>query len=314
MAMEAWKEVWMLKWWLACKTCPKLYTDGLLLTRRSATLLLTHMPSQRLNQERLEAYLSAVARPTFDISSHLTSPPRLRRGQSGTSGTNTPRDLQTSLKILELYTLHVLPRNGEWSYAREFIMMSELLDDERKEAFLQALHGLKEEREEAAVREKQIQRAQQEQLERQRKEEHEERQAEAQRIEDDRRRDDLRRRQQENQAKENLNRSKSTHNRGASGGTASQPRPPKKDLSRGPPMSMFARMTTFFSNLQQLLFNTSDNLRANPMLLLRTVLFVLALSLAVGRRDIRERIRRIIERMWLKVRATVGMGIKVSSI
>jgi hypothetical protein len=273
------------------------------------------MPSQRFNQEKLEAYLSAVARPTFDISSHLTSPPRLRRGASGTSGTNTPRDLQTSLKILELYTLHVLPRNGEWNYAREFISMSELLDDERKEAFLQALHGLKEEKEQATVREKEIQRAQAEQLERQKQEEQEERQAEAKTIEDGRRRDELRRRQLENQAKENLNRPKSAQNRGSPGGTASQPRPSsKKDLSRRPPLSMFGRMTIFFSNLQILLFNASDNLRTNPMLLLRTVLFILAISLAVGRRDIRERIRRIIERMWLKVRATVGMGVKVTSI
>jgi hypothetical protein len=273
------------------------------------------MPSQRLNQERLEAYLSAVARPTFDITSHLTSPPRLRRGASGTPGTNTPRDLQTSLKILELYTLHVLPRNGEWNYAREFIMMSELLDDERKEAFLQALHGLKEEREETAVREKEIQRAQHEQLERQRKDEEEERKAEAKRIEEGRRRDEMRRRQLENQAKESLNRPKSAHTRGISGGTASQPRPSaKKDLSRRPPLSMFARMSIFFSNLQTLLFSATGNLRDNPMLLLRTILFILALGLAVGRRDIRERIRRIIERMWLKVRATVGMGVKVTQL
>ena len=35
------------------------------------------------------------------------------------TGTDTPRDLEKRIKLLELYTLHVLPRNEEWDYARE---------------------------------------------------------------------------------------------------------------------------------------------------------------------------------------------------
>ena len=79
----------------------------------------------------------------------------MQRRKSHT-GTDTPRDLNTRIKLLELYTLHVLPRNDEWDYAREFISMSEVLDDERKEAFLLALHSLKEEKEDAEKREEKL--------------------------------------------------------------------------------------------------------------------------------------------------------------
>ena len=79
----------------------------------------------------------------------------MQRRKSHT-GTDTPRDLNTRIKLLELYTLHILPRNDEWDYAREFINMSEVLDDERKEAFLLALQSLKEEKEDSEKREEKL--------------------------------------------------------------------------------------------------------------------------------------------------------------
>lgn len=158
------------------------------LTSNRATLLLTHSPSQQLNQQRLETYLSAIAHPSFDIADRLSashSQDRFARRPSAASGANTPRDLNSQIKLLELYTLHVLPCNGEWEYAREFIMMSEVLDDERKEAFLQALHGLKEDMENSARRERELQKRQKEELEEQRRAQVEE---ERRRAEDDARR------------------------------------------------------------------------------------------------------------------------------
>lgn len=122
-----------------------------------ATLLLAHAKTQTLNQKRLENYLAAARTPNLDISEdrfsqsprrrHDRSPSksRSRRRPPGPSGADTPRDLEARVKILELYTLHVLPRNGEWEYAREFISVSPVLDDERREAFLQALDTLREE-------------------------------------------------------------------------------------------------------------------------------------------------------------------------
>lgn len=67
-------------------------------------------------------------------------------GGGGGGGTDTPRDLNARVKILELYTLHVLLRNDEWDYARDFIAATAVLDDERRDAFLQALQSLREDR------------------------------------------------------------------------------------------------------------------------------------------------------------------------
>jgi len=285
-----------------------------------ATLLLTHSPSQKLNQQRLESYLSAISRPSFDITTSHLSSPRLRRTNSAASGTNTPRDLNTSLKLLELYTLHVLPRNQEWEYSREFIMMSEVLDDERKEAFLQALHGLKEEQEEAKGREKELQKQQQEQLEQQRRDE------EKHRIEEERRKEDeARRRAEEKRVQQHRPpdvKPKSTtaaHSRSdsAAGSTSRASRAPqsKKDISRRPPpTTLYTRAAAMLTALQTVLLQTAQNLSSNPMALMRMVLFLLMFALAFGRRDLRERVRRMLNKAWASVRATVGMGTKVSYI
>ena len=69
-----------------------------------------------------------------------------------TSGADTPKDLTARVKIIELFTLHVLPRNDEWEYSTEFINLSEVLDEERKDLFLQTLEGLKEEKERGEMR------------------------------------------------------------------------------------------------------------------------------------------------------------------
>src|SRR5271156_2690385 len=125
----------------------------------SATLLLAHARTQTLNQQRLENYLAASSRPKLDISDRFETSTDSQSSQRASSptkvnGTDTPRDLNARVKILELYTLHVLLRNNEWDYAREFISISEVLDDERREAFLQALQSLQDEQNEAARRER----------------------------------------------------------------------------------------------------------------------------------------------------------------
>ncbi|RDI81636.1 hypothetical protein Vi05172_g8420 [Venturia inaequalis] len=282
-----------------------------------ATLLLTHSPSQKLNQQRLETYLSAMSNPTFDITSHLNST-RLRRNPSSASGTNTPRDLHTSLKLLELYTLHVLPRNQEWEYARDFIMMSEVLDEERKEAFLQALHGLKEEQEQAKTREKELQKQQQIQLEQQRREEEKRRiEEERKREEEILRREEARRTQRPPDSGTGSSNMKPkptpTHGKPDSLGSPSSKR--KKEVTRRPPpASLYNRATSFFAAFQTMIQQTAESLSQNPMAMMRAVLFLLIFALAFGRRDLRERVKRMIQRAWEKVRGTVGMGVKVSYI
>ncbi|KAF2875369.1 hypothetical protein BDV95DRAFT_539040 [Massariosphaeria phaeospora] len=274
-----------------------------------ATLLLTHSPSQRLNQQRLETYLSATAQPTFDVSSHMSSSAYLqRRPSQHNNGTSTPRDLNTRLKLLELYTLHVLPRNEEWDYAREFIAMSEVLDDERKEAFLLALHSLKEEREETEQREAKLRQQQQEQMELRRKE------SETQRLEQSRAEDERRKREEENrrQPRGSDDMSRKPQNRPAPPPASRTSRPAKKAAT--PPPGLYKRASLLFASMQALVTNTAYSVTANPMALFRTLLFLLAFALAFGRRDLRERIMRVLRNAWMKIRRTVGMGVKVSYI
>ena len=280
-----------------------------------ATLLLTHASDQRLTQQRLETYLSALSNPTFDVAGHMMAVGsgngvRIRRTQSA-SGTNTPRDLHTHLKLLELYTLHCLPRNGEWDYAREFIMMSEVLDDERKEAFLHALYGLKEEQENAAKREEELKQKQKEELEeRRRREEEESRLAEQRRLDEEKRREDAKRKPQRPPDAMGSNGVKPKPPVGAAASTSRQP---KKDVTRRKqPVTLYTRAAGAFAALQSALMQTAQGLANNPMALLRTMLFLLAFALAFGRREIRERVKRLLERAWEKLRGTVGMGVKVS--
>ncbi|RYN22028.1 hypothetical protein AA0113_g7134 [Alternaria arborescens] len=278
-----------------------------------ATLLLTHAPSQRLNQQKLETYLSATANPTLDVSSHMSSPAYLEKRpghRRQNTGTDTPRDLEKRIKLLELYTLHVLPRNEEWDYAREFITMSEMLDEERKEAFLLALHSLKEEKEDTEAREEKLRQQQQEQMEERRRE------TEAKRLEQSRAEDERRKREEENRRQP-----RGSDERFRKPQPTPQPTPSQSRISRTPgkkpttpPPGFYNRASTMFGNIQTMISNTAHQMTANPMAFFRTLLFLLAFGLAFGRRDLRERILRIIRNAWDKVRRTVGMGVKVSYI
>jgi hypothetical protein len=238
----------------------------------------------------------------------MTSPQYLQRRhsqRSNANGTDTPRDLNTRVKLLELYTLHVLPRNEEWDYARQFISMSEVLDDERKEAFLLALHSLREEKEDAEAREEKLRQQQQEQMEERRRE------TEVQRQEESRAEDERRKREEENRRPL----------RGSDERLRKPPQAPPSRTSRQPakrpttpPPSFYNRASVMFASIQALIANTAHQMTANPLALFRTFFFLLAFVLAIGRRDLRERVLRILRNAWDKLRRTAGMGVKVSYI
>ncbi|KAF2629461.1 hypothetical protein BU25DRAFT_409340 [Macroventuria anomochaeta] len=286
-----------------------------------STLLLTHSPSQHLNQSKLESYLSATAHPTFDFSSHLSSPSRVQRRKSH-PGTDTPRDLNTRIKLLELYTLHVLPRNDEWDCAREFVSMSEVLDDERKEAFLLALHSLREEKEDAEKREEKLRQQQHEQLEERRRER--ERESEARRLDQARQEDERRRTEEEsrrqprgeaerNRVDERLRQPKPTPTSSQSSGTRRTPAK-KPGTPPPPPPGLYNRVGGLFAAIQKAVAGSAKQMTSNPLSFLRTLLFLIAFGLAFGKRDLRERIMRLARQAVDKVRRTVGMGVKVSYI
>lgn len=275
------------------------------------------MPDQRLNQQRLENYLSACMYPAFDVAAHMEASqngrPQPRRTES--AGTSTPRDLNTRLKLLELYTLHVLPRNEQWDYAKDFINMSEVLDDERREAFLGALQTLREEKSLDAIREAELKRRQEEEAEKKAQ-------------------DDQRRKREEAEAEARRRRETAT---GASPKPATPtnrsdmpsqfPVPPKSSQAARarqpgrqnrptrktppPPLTFYQRASATLLSLQSTFTHLMQH---NPMALFRYVLFVLALLLALARRDLRQRLRRMFDDGLRRIGQTIGAGTKVSHI
>ncbi|KAJ5584971.1 uncharacterized protein N7459_004771 [Penicillium hispanicum] len=301
--------------------------------RLTATLLLTHSSSQALNQQRLETYLSSYGQPNLDLADRLndaSSEFQLSR-ISGASGANTPKDLTARARIIELFTLHVLPRNGEWEYANEFINLSEVLDEERKELFLQTLEGLKEEKERGEMRAAELQRAKDEELGRQQEEERrraEEETAAAVGATASRSQANGHKRNTSevdygiekgsprNTAKGKSSRSSDKSPNGKPStrtalSSSSSSRSSKKQVKPEPRGNQARAVATALRNLFK---HIMDQVSGNPMSLVRTVLFLLGILMALSRQDVRERLRRITRSAWQKVKGTVGMGVKVSYI
>ncbi|OTB18004.1 hypothetical protein K445DRAFT_9846 [Daldinia sp. EC12] len=290
-----------------------------------ATLLLAHAKSQTINQKRLENYLAASSTPNLDISKQLeaTRSPRLasrHRKTHSKSGADTPRDLNARVKILELYTLHVLLRNNEWDYAREFISSSAVLDEERRDAFLQALQSLQDEQLESERKEREEKQRQEEKLQKDIEE------ARRLRAENEARE---RRRLNEERAKregtevdygiENTPSTPKARNKARSGSNgsalsrSSKPSSPKDKKVVARP-SLTARAAMILSNLRNIIEQMSATFKANPILLMRLLAFIIGVIFMFGKRSIRERVRQILGTGWNKVKATAGMGVKVSYI
>ncbi|PSR94432.1 hypothetical protein BD289DRAFT_451351 [Coniella lustricola] len=342
-----------------------------------ATLLLTHARTQIITQKRLENFLAASTNPDLDhLSQQHFSPPLLssasasasalrshsRRHRSPSalrSGADTPRDLNARVKILELYTLHVLVRNSEWDYAREFIAASPVLDEERREAFLQALQSLREDHLEAERLEHEEKHRQEEQL-KQDVEEARRLRAENEAVEK-RRLDEERARREGSEVDYGIDssaagsasgeRSKRSRGQGRQQATAGGDRPktttqpPRAKSSsttttRPPPppsssaaaagaagpaskkskavitssSSFGARAAATLANVRAMLERMNATLRTDPMLLMRLLAFILGLLLMFGRKNMRERVVRVMATSWNKVKATAGMGVRVSYI
>ncbi|KAI3337071.1 hypothetical protein HD806DRAFT_26251 [Xylariaceae sp. AK1471] len=294
-----------------------------------ATLLLSHARSQILNQKRLENYLAASNTPNLDISRQLeaarshrySSRSRRPTSKGAASGADTPRDLNARVKILELYTLHVLLRNNEWDYAREFISVSSVLDEERREAFLQALQSLQEEQQAAEQREREEQQRQEDKLMRDIEE--------ARRLRSENEARERRRLEEERAKREGsetdygieqsphpLSPNKARNPR--NGSALSKPAQSSSSTPKGKkavaPPSFGARAAMIIGNLRTVIEQMGASLKTNPMLLMRLIAFVVSIIVVFSRRDLRERIQRILGSGWNKVKQTAGMGVKVSYI
>lgn len=304
-----------------------------------ATLLGTHMPAQRLVQQRLESYLAA--------SEGSTSSSYLAFSQDGVStpmsnSSYSPKQLASRQRVLEIYTLHVLPANGEWEYAQQFIEMSDVLDEERKEQFLHALQAYKEQIDGTAQRDQELNEQREREMEEQRQEEAR-RAEEARRLEEEAKKSKKRK-----QPLQPVDHQKpSTTSKPQQNATNTPPTPPdtpepsssaiptptpsiaparsssssspksqKKPTPRSStPPTLYRRASSAIGNLQQMVLQASRNLTGQgTMAMLRFLMFMMAFLLIIARRDLRIKIRRAMETGWVKVKQTVGMGVKVSYV
>lgn len=184
--------------------------------------------------------------------------------------------------------------------------MSSDLDDERKEAFLLALHSLKEEKEDTEAREEKLRTQQAEQLEARRREEAN-RAAAAGLAEQRRREETGRPRARDEQPRKPPPQPRET--------TKPHRAPVAKPPSSAPaPQGVYTRVTHLIAALQNSIINRARHVTTNPLAFLRTILFLLAFAFAFGKRDLRQRIMRLLRQAVDKVRGTVGMGVKVSYI
>lgn len=286
---------------------------------------MNHSSSQSLNQQRLETYLSSYGQPNLDLADRLQDASygiQQHRIPTG-NGTDTPKDLAARVRIIELFTLHVLPRNEEWEYAQEFINLSEVLDEERKELFLQTLEGLKEEKERGELRAAELQRQKDAELERQRDDERRQAEEEAAKAAA----------AQTNGHKRNASEVDYGIEKGSPHSKAKGSKPSDKSTPSGKSTSRTALSSSNSKSskkqvkpesrsqtraaaamLRNLFKKIIQSVSGNPLSIARTLLFVLGILMAMSRQDVRERVRRITGSAWQKVKGTVGMGVKVSYI
>ncbi|KLU83947.1 peroxin 26 [Magnaporthiopsis poae ATCC 64411] len=304
-----------------------------------ATLLLAHATNQSLNQKKLESYLASSNAPSLDLSSRFgqgtpaapVTPRRRHRSplKSSTSGADTPRDLNARVKILELYTLHVLIRNNEWDYAREFISVSSVLDEERREAFLQALSSLQEEQQEQERQERAERERQEEQL---REDLQEARRLRAENEEHERRRLEHDRLHRDHQGGSEVDygieatpnssggaviKHRHSPSSGSAGGgrvrrkssATHASKPHEKSKAVAAPLSVGARAAIIISNIRRLIVEgMTSSIASNPTVVLRMLAFIVGLLVMLSNQRIRERVSRILRTSWDKVKTTARMG------
>lgn len=218
----------------------------------------------------------------------------------------------------------MLLRNNEWDYAREFISVSSVLDDERREAFLQALQSLQEEQHEAERREHEERRRQEEEL---RRDVEDARRLRAENEERERKRvEEERARRNGSEVDYGIEQTpapevsgKGRHSRAPSSlakpaGSGSGPRTSQARGRAVAPTSYGARAVMVLSNLRTLIQSMNASLQANPALLLRTIAFIAGLLLMLSRKSIREKVTRMMATGFNKIKATAGMGVKVTYI
>jgi hypothetical protein len=221
-----------------------------------------------------------------------------------------------------------LLRNNEWDYAREFISISSVLDEERREAFLQALQSLQEEQMESERREKEERRYQEEQLKRDveearrrriESEEREKREEEA-RNKRSERGSEIDYGVEDSPPRPGSSKSRSSVKGGSAKGGRSLPSSSPTARSSVPaknvkvPPSLLTRAGNVVMNVRKLVESMAGSFKTRPMLLMQMLGFIVGILVLLSRRDVKERVKSILSKGWGKIRQTAGMGVKVSYI
>lgn len=278
----------------------------------------------------MESYLSASNQPTTDIREPSGTSNNVNGRKGYGNSTGSPRDLASHIKLLELYSLHILPRNDEWEYAREFIGINKMLDEENRAAFLQALQTLEQFKSQDHETEERVAQEQEDRSKGERQEIEKEilRQVHA--------KDERLAYEQELNGHKRVESEKDygidvpnpAPISGKTGTISSKPIakvtkdknrqflqiPSTTSLNNSKKLGLYSHSLAITNALQRLVLNIVYSLSKNPMPLLRFVFFVMGLVVALSRRGVKDKIGRITGVGWDKVRRTVGMGVKVSYI
>ncbi len=208
--------------------------------------------------------------------------------------------------VLEIYALYILPRTQGWDRTKVFIDTTSYLDQERRELFLQQLESLRKEQEE-----------------------HEREARRKQKVKNSSRAESDKGSvisQQHLGSAPNIG---NGHLPGSTRGNDMFHAAGSKANSASSKNSITSRQTRSTSNklsvqsnptgslinyIQSCILAIGTFLRINPFFYLRTLLFLVALLLSLTRGEFRERIKRITATGWGKLRDTVGMGVKVTSM
>ena len=331
--------------------------------KHRSNLLLQNAQDQQINQSRLETYLSSSASSmNMNNSVDFSAAFDQSNGSFHSNGMDTPKDLNSRIKILELFTLHVLPQNDEWDYARSFVSNSDILDEERREAFLQTLAELQEVKEQEAAdaeaeadlvgfnEETETETETEAEVESKiqmndsdlhtnghtepaAKFSHRRTSSEVDYGIDDavQARAQVQTRQRQTQEDDRQSSRQSSppsapppSNASALSRKTVSPPPPQIVRKANQPArkaskpknvkdqkNVISKALLVLVNLTSTLAKT---LTSNPTQIFRTLMFLCAFLTVLARKDVRERLKRVIGDGWLKIRQTAGMGVKISYV
>lgn len=259
-------------------------------------LLLAHSQDQTVTQKKIEAYLSAAP--------------------SLLGSDDDPKAVAQRVKLMELYILHVLPRVGDWEYAREFTQMSPDLDEEQKDAFQATLDALQKDKEEAERYSQELEARKEAQWEK-------EKQVEQERQKQEPSPSSARPTPRRQSVQGRIKRSKAGSVRGDSPTEEKIMKKQARARSEDPTgaigarggsknkstASLFSTTTALLNRLQSQMYTAHGRFT-----LLRTVIMLAMVVWMTSKRRVRERVRRLLMLAWVKTTRTVGMGMKVTYI